>query len=156
MFCRDRDRPTDRPTGPDRPSQTNLFEENAGFAFCSRTQTISRESNVILLILFQIRHHRFRTQTIFSADAGEVGSDGPKREREVLRWHFDTSTVLCCKHENSTDTKGLLRELNPGPLAPEARIIPLDQAASGMLIGRQAIWGGDLRPLIRPLKASYL
>jgi hypothetical protein len=26
--------------------------------------------------------------------------------------------------------KGLLRELNPGPLAPEARIIPLDQAAS--------------------------
>jgi hypothetical protein len=24
---------------------------------------------------------------------------------------------------------GLLRELNPGPLAPEARIIPLDQAA---------------------------
>ena len=26
--------------------------------------------------------------------------------------------------------QGLLRELNPGPLAPEARIIPLDQAAS--------------------------
>jgi hypothetical protein len=26
-------------------------------------------------------------------------------------------------------TQGLLRELNPGPLAPEARIIPLDQAA---------------------------
>ena len=25
--------------------------------------------------------------------------------------------------------KGLLRELDPGPLAPEARIIPLDQAA---------------------------
>ena len=30
----------------------------------------------------------------------------------------------------SLRTKGLLRELNPGPLAPEARIIPLDQAAS--------------------------
>ena len=26
--------------------------------------------------------------------------------------------------------EGLLRELNPGPLAPEARIIPLDQAAN--------------------------
>ena len=26
--------------------------------------------------------------------------------------------------------QGLLRELNPGPLAPEARIMPLDQAAS--------------------------
>ena len=25
--------------------------------------------------------------------------------------------------------QGLLRELNPGPLAPEARIMPLDQAA---------------------------
>ena len=29
-----------------------------------------------------------------------------------------------------TDKKGLLRELNPGPLAPEARIMPLDQAAN--------------------------
>ena len=29
--------------------------------------------------------------------------------------------------------KGLLRELNPGPLAPEARIIPLDQAAVTLL-----------------------
>ena len=27
--------------------------------------------------------------------------------------------------------KGLLWELSPGPLAPEARIIPLDQAADG-------------------------
>ena len=26
--------------------------------------------------------------------------------------------------------QGLLRELNPGPLAPEARIMPLDQAAN--------------------------
>ena len=31
--------------------------------------------------------------------------------------------------------KGLLWELNPGPLAPEARIIPLDQTAMH-LIGR--------------------
>ena len=29
-----------------------------------------------------------------------------------------------------SEIKGLLRELNPGPLAPEARIMPLDQAAS--------------------------
>ena len=29
--------------------------------------------------------------------------------------------------------EGLLRELNPGPLAPGARIIPLDQAADGIL-----------------------
>ena len=29
---------------------------------------------------------------------------------------------------------GLSRELNPGPLAPEARIIPLDQRASEVLV----------------------
>ncbi len=27
---------------------------------------------------------------------------------------------------------GLVRDLNPGPLAPEARIIPLDQRATGL------------------------
>ena len=32
-------------------------------------------------------------------------------------------------HAITATKKGLLREWNPGPLAPEARIIPLDQAA---------------------------
>ena len=32
--------------------------------------------------------------------------------------------------DNSTFAVGLFRELDPGPLAPEARIMPLDQAAS--------------------------
>ena len=32
--------------------------------------------------------------------------------------------------DDAMQAKGLLRELNPGPLAPEARIMPLDQAAS--------------------------
>ena len=31
---------------------------------------------------------------------------------------------------NCATSKGLFRELNPGPLAPEARIMPLDQTAS--------------------------
>ncbi len=31
-------------------------------------------------------------------------------------------------------SKGLFWELNPGPLAPEARIMPLDQTASGLLL----------------------
>ncbi len=30
---------------------------------------------------------------------------------------------------NNQSKEGLVRELNPGPLAPEARIIPLDQTA---------------------------
>ena len=39
----------------------------------------------------------------------------------------DTLAATC---QNRFDAMGLLRELNPGPLAPEARIMPLDQAAS--------------------------
>ena len=34
------------------------------------------------------------------------------------------------KGEAVIKPKGLLRESNPGPLAPKARIIPLDQAAA--------------------------
>ena len=33
-------------------------------------------------------------------------------------------------YDNFFAKVGLVRELNPGPLAPEARIIPLDQQAS--------------------------
>ena len=50
-------------------------------------------------------------------EAGEVG----RREDEPSRSEMK---VLGGRG------KGLLRELNPGPLAPEARIIPLDQAAN--------------------------
>ena len=32
--------------------------------------------------------------------------------------------------------KGLIRELSPGPLAPETRIIPLDQAANRYRLGK--------------------
>ena len=34
-----------------------------------------------------------------------------------------------CGSGTRAELEGLLRELNPGPLAPEARIMPLDQAA---------------------------
>ena len=36
-----------------------------------------------------------------------------------------------CGRPLGANLRGLLRELNPGPLAPEARIMPLDQAATG-------------------------
>ena len=55
---------------------------------------------------------------------------------------------LCCSptlaqcspptaRSNKDGAKGLLRELNPGPLAPEARIMPLDQAA---VLHMRSIW----------------
>ena len=48
------------------------------------------------------------------------------------RGAFGALGGACCKH--AFCQKGLLRELNPGPLAPEARIIPLDQAADARLL----------------------
>ena len=39
------------------------------------------------------------------------------------------------KVKKSKEKKGPVRELNPGPLAPEARIIPLDQQAKTPTIG---------------------
>ena len=41
-------------------------------------------------------------------------------------------SAVSCKLLWMKGEKGLLRELNPGPLAPEARIIPLDQAADSI------------------------
>ena len=49
-----------------------------------------------------------------------VGCDA-QHSRPVAAGGHDVEVMLVCK--------GLLRELNPGPLAPEARIMPLDQAA---------------------------
>ena len=43
--------------------------------------------------------------------------------------------------------KGLLRELNPGPLAPGARIIPLDQAANEKMSGILTEQGRTKSPL---------
>ena len=37
--------------------------------------------------------------------------------------------IFFCKVWHFFVKEGLVRELNPGPLAPEARIIPLDQRA---------------------------
>ncbi len=39
---------------------------------------------------------------------------------------------MLLKKRGSKDRGGLVRDLNPGPLAPEARIIPLDQRATGL------------------------
>ena len=50
--------------------------------------------------------------------------------------NFDFSPKVLClfSHGGHLRTKlkgaGLVRDLNPGPLAPKARIIPLDQQAS--------------------------
>ena len=66
-------------------------------------------------------------------------------------WHVQSSNRQQYKQSSTTPSEirnlnqklcqaeGLLRELNPGPLAPEARIMPLDQAADGNAVQRHII-----------------
>ena len=46
----------------------------------------------------------------------------------ALQDHFAMTAKDCT--QPSAQNQGLVRDLNPGPLAPEARIIPLDQRAT--------------------------
>ena len=50
-------------------------------------------------------------------------------------------------------TRGLFWELNPGPLAPEARIIPLDQAACAVHVFLPSLWNllGAFSGMFRPI-----
>jgi len=91
-------------TATARPTvHTFPFEENAGVAFRSRTQTISRESNVFVVLLFSISAPSFPNADLFfsllGARSDQTGSDGPKREGKFLRCHFDDVTVRYCKHQ---------------------------------------------------------
>ena len=75
-----------------------------------------------------------RTRTILSAELCSFLSLSPRASH--LPWAFASlRTHLCslrdvCSAWHFCTTQGLLRELNPGPLTPGARIMPLDQAAS--------------------------
>ena len=49
----------------------------------------------------------------------------------LLQWvPLKNSKALGGLNACPIDTGGLVRDLNPGPLAPKARIIPLDQRAT--------------------------
>ena len=59
------------------------------------------------------------------------GKNGHDAQHVAAGGHEVESMLVC---------KGLLRELNPGPLAPEARIMPLDQAADDSHADLVAFW----------------
>ena len=64
------------------------------------------------------------------SEEGRVGADGGGSSGgRGPRYSTVRSPVHTARRE--LRAKGLLRELSPGPLAPEARIISLDQAADG-------------------------
>ncbi len=59
-----------------------------------------------------------------------------------------TSAAMACgpPRQPQEMAKGLFRELNPGPLAPEARIMPLDQTADDLRLP-SLVWAKQcLRP----------
>ena len=60
------------------------------------------------------------------------GSDNTARSNAVWRSFAKAQQrfAVVMNTRIAVAEKGLLRELNPGPLTPEARIIPLDQAAN--------------------------
>ena len=70
-----------------------------------------------------------------AAAAGQVAR-GPLRQQGAC-WHEIASPGAAFRpalqHAAWLLTGGLLRELNPGPLRPKPRIMPLDQAAVGFL-----------------------
>ena len=85
----------------------------------------------------------YLTPRDYSRSATQTNATRPRR-KELLRSVTARSLKTQCADQalakvslctgiaaSSALRKGLLRELNPGPLAPEARIIPLDQAAGG-------------------------
>ncbi len=61
-----------------------------------------------------------------------------RRHSSILSWRRHAMAQkrqhgwMLLKKRGSKDRGGLVRDLNPGPLAPEARIIPLDQRATGL------------------------
>ena len=56
----------------------------------------------------------------------------------LSRTRIDKMLVLASRGQVAG--KGLLWELNPGLLAPEARIIPLDQAAGAVYALLSSLW----------------
>ena len=53
----------------------------------------------------------------------------PENTLQLLKFSTKLVINLTVKVESTLKHGGLVRDLNPGPLAPKARIIPLDQLA---------------------------
>ena len=69
-------------------------------------------------------------QTMDSMTDSKLQISGSFVPLHLSRTRIDKMLVLASRGQVAG--KGLLWELNPGPLAPEARIIPLDQAAGAV------------------------
>ncbi len=61
---------------------------------------------------------------------------------------------MLLKKRGSKEKGRLVRDLNPGPLAPEARIIPLDQRATGLFSMEAEVPRFSLCSIFQPLRHS--
>ena len=53
-----------------------------------------------------------------------INDAGAESQSALVGGSVNAMMIIYCSQNN-----GLVRELNPGPLAPKARIMPLDQRA---------------------------
>ena len=82
-----------------------VLQIHGAFECTSMPRSTTRESNL--------------EPPALQANALSIRPAGRSRARSSCIW----------KIRRKNESEGLLQELNPGPLAPEARIMPLDQAA---------------------------
>ena len=62
-------------------------------------------------------------------NGGEVTEPNSEMTNNFDPGSIHSNCLLLGKQQGNAANMGLSRESNPGPLAPEARIMPLDQAA---------------------------
>ena len=74
-----------------------------------------------------------------------MGKQAAEEGLSQLQLEPDTGAIHWGKNQNN----GLVRDLNPGPLAPEARIIPLDQRATCAIQPTQRLINSQYDGLIR-------
>ena len=150
---------TPRPTSQLHPIDVARFEIRAAYHECpvfylavsfpSSSNLVFREKHVALLrevtslrtwnLKVSLQENGYstfgsRTPVSFSKRLSTLLCTNPSLTS--LAKHFFSSLVLWCSSLFGHIPKsfGLVRDLNPGPLAPKARIIPLDQRATMHLL----------------------
>ncbi len=85
-----------------------------------------------------------------------------RRHSSILSWRRHAMAQkrqhgwMLLKKRGSKDRGGLVRDLNPGPLAPKARIIPLDQRATGLFSTEADVPRISLCSMLQSLRHSAL
>ena len=107
-----------------------VLQIHGAFECTSMPRSTTRESNRAPARA-GAKEHDPGIEPATSGCAGQLLSIRPAGRTRAANGIGWTRIGMCMRRKPTRRMKGegLLRELNPGPLAPEARIMPLDQAA---------------------------